>query len=503
VETTASAAPRLRATGLCKRYGAVQALLDVDFELAPGEIVALLGENGAGKSTLVKVLSGLIIPDTGEIEIDGERVDLSSSAKSQAAGIAVVQQEYSTVGALSIAENLVLGRANAPFIWAGRALRDEAVRLLNEVGLGHLDPKTKVENLSVAEMQLLEIARVLSRDAKIVIFDEPTAALSDAESVRVLEVVRNLAAKGISVVYVTHRLPEVFEIADRVAIFRNGLSLPPLPIAGATVEKVIELMLGRELGSMFPERAESFGEERLRIEEAVVAGLVAPVSITARRGEILGLTGQLGSGADLVVKAIANEAEVLAGRIVVDGNPLTTRTRAEGLKRGITYCSPDRKRNGIFAGVSILKNLSSSWLRSTATAGVISSRVERDRANGYATSFAIDSKRLGANVGQLSGGNQQKVALAKWLGNDPTIFLVEEPTRGVDVGARSDIYAKLRGLCDLGMTIVVSSSDTAEVLGLCDTIATFYHGELVAVRPAAEWTEDGLVAAVMNRSDRP
>jgi ribose transport system ATP-binding protein len=494
-------APRLRATGLSKRYGAVQALLDVDFELRAGEIVALLGENGAGKSTLVKVLSGLIVPDSGEIEMDGEAVDLTSSAKSQSAGIAVVQQEYSTVGALSVAENLVLGRSDSPFIWAGKRLRENARRLLGEVGLGHIDPRTKVDELSVAEMQLLEIARVLARDAKVVIFDEPTAALSDAESHRVLEVVRNLAAKGIGVIYVTHRLPEVFEISDRVAIFRNGRSLAPVSTADASVELVIEMMLGRELGSMFPDRGSDFGTERLRMDGAIVAGMDSPVSLTARRGEILGLTGQLGSGADLVVKALASEVEVLAGSVTLDGAPLTAKNRAQGLQRGITYCSPDRKRNGIFAGVSILKNLSSSWLRSISSATVVRSKDERARAHDYASSFAIDVRRLGANVGQLSGGNQQKVALAKWLGNEPTLFLVEEPTRGVDVGARSDIYAKLRGLCDQGMTIVVSSSDTAEVLGLCDTIATFYHGELVSVRPASEWTEDGLVAAVMNRSE--
>lgn len=498
---TKSDAPRLSARGLSKRYGAVQALADVAFEIGAGEIVALLGENGAGKSTLVKVLSGLIIPDEGEILIDGEPVDLSSSAKSQGAGIAVVQQEYSTVAALSVAENLVLGRADAPFIWAGRKLRQEARRLLQEVGLAHIDPATKVGELSVAEMQLLEIARVLARDARIVIFDEPTAALSATEAQRVLEVVRRLAQKGISVIYVTHRLPEVFEIADSIAIFRNGRSLSPVAAGESSVAKVIEMMLGRELESMFPDRPTEFGAERLNIDEVLIAGLAKPVSLSARRGEILGITGQLGSGADLLVKALASEAEVLEGTITVDGAPLIASSRAKGLAQGITYCSPDRKRNGIFAGVSILRNLSASWLPSVARSGVLSAKAERERGTSFAKDFAIDTRRLGSYVGQLSGGNQQKVVLAKWLGNDPTLFLVEEPTRGVDVGARSDIYAKLRGLCARGMTIVVVSSDTAEVFGLCDTIATFYHGELVAVRPAEEWTEDGLVAAVMNRSE--
>lgn len=497
---TNNSVPRLSATGLSKRYGAVQALNDVSFEIAEGEIVALLGENGAGKSTLVKVLSGLVVPDSGETLMDGQPVDLSSNAKSQAAGIAVVQQEYSTVPALSVAENLVLGRSDAPFIWAGKRLRAEATRLLAQVGLDHIDPSTQVSELSVAEMQLLEIARVLARDAKIVIFDEPTAALSASDAVRVLEVVRNLSVQGISVIYVTHRLPEVFEIADTISIFRNGRSLPSVKASEATVSTVIELMLGRELGSMFPDRAAALGEERLRVENVLIPGLEEPVSLTAHRGEILGITGQLGSGADLIVKALASEAEVLEGEIFVDGSPFSAANRRQGLAQGITYCSPDRKRNGIFAGVSILKNLSSSWLRSISRGGFLSFKEERHRATEYAETFAIDRKRMGSYVGQLSGGNQQKVVLAKWLGNNPSLFLVEEPTRGVDVGARSEIYSKLRGLCDQGMTVIVVSSDTAEVFGLCDTIATFYHGALVAVKPAAEWTEDGLVAAVMSRS---
>ncbi|MFB2585233.1 sugar ABC transporter ATP-binding protein [Herbiconiux liukaitaii] len=494
--------PRLVASGLSKRYGAVQALIDVEFDLKPGEVVALLGENGAGKSTLVKVLSGLVTPDTGTITMDGEVVSLSSSARSQAAGIAVVQQEYSTVGTLSVAENLVLGKAHSPFFWTRGRLRTEAKELLAEVGLGHIDPSTKVEELSVAEMQLLEVARVLAREARVVIFDEPTAALSDAETEKVLAVVRKLAGKGISVVYVTHRLPEVFAIADRVSIFRNGRSLPSVEIGDIDVAGVIQMMLGRKLESMYPERRPVSGDERLVLDDVVISGLNAPVSLRARRGEILGLTGQLGSGADLVVKALASETPILGGVVSVDGSPLNAKDRSKGLAAGITYCSPDRKRSGIFSGLSIVRNLSSSWLSSVSTAGTVSTRRERTAAEALATAFAIDSKRLGSSVGKLSGGNQQKVALAKWLGNDPTLFLVEEPTRGVDVGARSDIYAKLRGLCEQGMTVVVSSSDTNEIHGLSDTIATFYHGEMVGVRPADEWTEDALVAAVMNRSEK-
>ena len=308
---------RLSAEGISKHYGAVQALSDVHFSIREGEIVALLGENGAGKSTLVKVLSGLVVPDSGTITIDGGTVDLSTSAKSQEAGIAVVQQEYSTVPALSVAENLVLGRNDAPILWAGKSMRANARSLLAEVGLEHIDPRTKVADLTVAEMQLLEIARVLARDAKIVIFDEPTAALSAVDAQRVLEVVRNLAAKNISVIYVTHRLPEVYEIADTVAIFRNGRSLPSVSTADVDVNAVIAMMIGRELDTMFPDRAVELGDTRLELSGVKIAGMERAVTLSARRGEILGLTGQLGSGADLVGKALASEAAILSGTVKI------------------------------------------------------------------------------------------------------------------------------------------------------------------------------------------
>lgn len=241
---------RLRATGVSKTYGAVRALRDVSFELRAGEVMALLGENGAGKSTIVKVISGLVKPDTGTIEIDGSPVDISTSPLSQKAGIAVVQQEYSTVGTMTIAENLVLGQSNAPAWWSRKRLAASARELLGRVGLDDLDPRTRIEELSVAEMQLIEIARVLARDAKIVIFDEPTAALSDAEIARVLNVVRRLASEGRSIVYVTHRLGEVFEVADRVTIFRNGESGAPIAIDQLDVKSVVEKIIGRELGDM-------------------------------------------------------------------------------------------------------------------------------------------------------------------------------------------------------------------------------------------------------------
>ena len=494
-------APQLRlgVRRLSKRYGSVQALDEIDFELRPGEVMALLGENGAGKSTLVKILSGLVSPDSGEIEIDGSSATLYPSARSQAAGVAVVHQEYSSVPTLSVAENLVLGQKGVSPLWLPGRLNARAKKLLAAVGLDNLDPRTTVDRLSVAEMQLLEIARLLVRDARVLIFDEPTAALADREIERVLTVIRRLASEGRSVIYVTHRLPEVFRLADRVTVFRNGRSLPAKPVSELDVDAVITMMLGRELGTMFPNHGSFESKPIFQVDGLLASGLTQSVSLELRRGEILGLTGQLGSGASAVIQSLAGVLMPTAGHVQLDGEELSLRSRAATLKRGIAYCTADRKRDGIFAGRAIRENLSSPWMRSVSSGGWISGRRERRRTKEVAAQFAIDVKRLGIAVSTLSGGNQQKVAVGKWLGAEPRVMLLEEPTRGVDIGARAEIYQRLRELCNSGVGIIVASSDTSEILGLSDTIATFYRGQMTRIMAYNEWTEDALVREVMHQ----
>jgi ribose transport system ATP-binding protein/rhamnose transport system ATP-binding protein len=496
--TTTNAA-HLSARAISKRYGAVLALDEVNLELRSGEVMALLGENGAGKSTIVKLLSGLIHPDSGTITIDGSQVEITSPAASQRAGIAVVQQEYSTVGAMSIAENLILGSSTSRAWWGRRYLHDQAAALLERVGLGHLDPDTYAEELTVAEMQLLEIARVLARNASIIIFDEPTAALSDAEIIRVLNVVRRLRDEGKAIVYVTHRLGEVFQIADRVTIFRNGRSEDARDVAGLDVDTIISLMLGRNLGELYPPRSQVDIPGGLQVQELLVSGLRGPLNFEARRGRILGFTGQLGAGASSALQALSGTLPVLHGSIHIDGIAVNTRSRQAGIRAGIAYCSPDRKRDGIFPGVAIDRNLSSPWLGQIARLGIVSVRREREACRRSARQMALDVGRLRASVETLSGGNQQKVAVGRWLGIQPQVLLIDEPTRGVDVGARAEIYRQLRELCNAGLTVVIASSDTNEIFGLCDDIATFHRGEMTASAPAAEWTEESLVRAVMHQ----
>ena len=492
--------PRLRVRGLSKRYGSVQALDAVDFELRPGEVMALLGENGAGKSTLVKVLAGLVEPDVGTVEIEGAPTTLYPSGRSQAAGVAVVHQEYSSVPTMTVAENLVLGQSGVPPLWWPPTLNRRARELLTRVGLGDVDPHTPVEQLTIAEMQLLEVARLLVRDAQILIFDEPTAALTDREIDRVLAVIRQLVEDGRSVIYVTHRLAEVFRLTDRVTVFRNGRSLPPESTAELDIDAVIDRMLGRRLETMFPPRDTLTDEPLFEVDGLLAPGLVAPVGFSVRRGEIVGLTGQLGSGASTTVQALAGQLPRTAGRVVLAGEEVPARSHHASVRHGLAYCTGDRKRDGIFANRAIRENLSSPWLRAVANrAGWVSRSSERERGVEIAKRFAIDTERLESPVAALSGGNQQKVAVGKWLGTEPKVLMVEEPTRGVDVGARAEIYASLRRLCAGGLGIVVVSSDMPEVLGLCDTIATFYRGRMTSVAPHDELSEEELAREVMHQ----
>jgi ABC-type sugar transport system ATPase subunit len=422
--SAAAAALRLSVRGLSKRYGSVQALDDVAFELRAGEVMALLGENGAGKSTLVKILGGLVQADEGTIELEGRHADLFPSSRAQAAGVAVVHQEYSSVPTMTVAENLVLGQRGTGQLWLPWRLAARARRLLPAVGLDNLDPRLPVSSLSVAEMQLVEIARVLARDARILIFDEPTAALADREIERVLAVIRRLAAEGRSIVYVTHRLPEVFRIADRVTVFRNGRSLDPVRTSEVDVDGVIRMMLGRDLQTMFPPRDTARDDLVLEVGELLTEGLAAPVSFAAHAGEIVGLTGQLGSGASAAIQALAGRVPVARGNVALLGSALGLRSHRGVMKRGVVYCSADRKRDGTFLVKPIRENLSSPWLRSVSSGGWIHARRERVKARGIGASFAVDVARLESPVGTLSGGNQQKVALGKWLGLTPSLMLV-------------------------------------------------------------------------------
>ncbi len=482
--------------GIAKQYGAVQALKGVDFTLRPGEVMALLGENGAGKSTLVKILAGLERPDAGTVAISGRTVRIRSPQHSLQSGIAYVTQELSIVPVLSVAENICLGADRLSPFWTAGRLAERVAPYLRAVGLDDIDPATPAGQLSVAQQQLIEIARLLSRSARVLILDEPTAALSDVEIAKVMTVVRSLADQGRSIIYVTHRLGEVFEIADRVTIFRNGNSFDPVEVKTLAVDQLIEHLLGRRLDQMFPPRGAGGGEPVLELTDVIAPGLAQPLSLQLRAGEIVGLAGQIGSGANAIVRAIAGIQPRLQGQILLKGELLDPRDMRAAMARGVAYCSDDRKRDGIFGVRRVIENFSAPAMGRITTGGLLSRRREEEMAGRLARLFDFNVARLGSQAGKLSGGNQQKVALGKWLGIDPVVLLVEEPTRGVDVGARAEIYRHLRTLADKGLAIIFVSSDNQEVLGLADTIATFFRGRLVRVAAAKQLTPEALLRDV-------
>jgi ribose transport system ATP-binding protein len=491
-----TAEPYLQVRGVSRRYGNVVALRKADFEVRIGEVMALLGENGAGKSTLVKVLAGLVAPDQGVISIGGREVSLDSPARSREAGIAVVQQELSLVPSLSVAENLFLGGGPFSGAWSRRRLVRHAEPFLGLVGLEHVDPASDVELLTIAERQLTEIARLLARDARVLILDEPTAALSDVEITRIKRVVRSLADEGRAVIYVTHRLGEVFEIADRVTVLRNGAGVPPLEVEDLTIDSLVEHMLGRRLEQMFPPHGNATGDVLLRLEEVETEGLEEPISLTLRTGEMLGLAGQLGSGAEFLLRALAGRQPFTSGAVELGGTRLGAHSVRQAIQAGIAYCSGDRKRDGLFAIRSVSENLSAPAVKRVTHGGWIIRRREAELVRSLAGFFQVDPTRLPHTAKTLSGGNQQKIALGKWMSIEPRILLVEEPTMGVDVGARAEIYAHLRRLADDGLGVIFTSSDLPEVMGLSDTIATFFRGRLLRKGAAGTMTEEEVLRDV-------
>jgi ribose transport system ATP-binding protein len=479
----------LRMTGIEKSYGAVKALRGVDFELRRGEVMALLGENGAGKSTLVKILAGLVAPDTGQIEINGAVTTIGSTTRSQTLGIACAEQEMSIIGSLTVAENLFIGGVPIAGFWTSARLSAAARPHLDAVGLEHINPSTRAADLSVAERQLVEIARLIANDAKILILDEPTAALSDAEIELVKATVTRLADAGRSIIYVTHRLGEVFEIADRVTVFRGGHSSPAQEISTLTLDSLIEQMIGRKVEDLYPVRTGHSGGSILAVRHIRSNELAHPISLQVREGEILGIAGQLGSGAGSVLRAIAGIDAIESGEIELRGKTLPP---AHGLRQAISaqiaYVSSDRKHDGIFADLSVTTNMSAPALRLISPAGLMRHRREQVLACSNADQVAFSQSRLHQRAGQLSGGNQQKVALGKWLGMTPQVLLVHEPTRGVDVGARAEIYRHLRQLADNGMAIIIASSDLEEVHGVADTVITMFRGRQVRTSPSYDIT---------------
>ncbi|MCY4459066.1 MAG: sugar ABC transporter ATP-binding protein [Albidovulum sp.] len=467
----------LKLSAINRSFGAIQALKDADFEIGESEVMGLVGENGAGKSTLVKIISGFDDGYSGEFEMDGAAVRFPNPARAERAGISIAQQELSLIPAMSVAENIFLAGDQVPLVATKQVLARRARPYLDEVGLDSVDPSIAVNRLSVGEQQLVEVARLLAREPRVLILDEPTAALGESDSMRILAMVERLAASGKSIIYVSHRLDEIFKISHRITVLRDGMSQKPRAASELNVQSLVESMLGRELRNMFPPRASPARDAPLlEVRGVWPDATVEPFSFSAYPGEILGLAGQLGSGSGDILAAVGGARGIREGRIAFGGRSFMPRSPKEAIEAGIAYCSDDRKLDGLFLGRPIRENLTSPALDRISGFGILRRGVERGLASLNAEKFTVDVSRMRTEAGLLSGGNQQKVALGKWLAIEPKVILVNEPTRGVDVGARAEIYRKLREFADEGKAVVFASTDIQEITGLADRVVTFYRG---------------------------
>jgi ABC-type sugar transport system ATPase subunit len=470
--------PALRVRGIARAFGGVAALSGVDVDIGHGEVHALVGGNGSGKSTLIKIMSGVLAPDLGLVEIAGTPQRFRTAADAHRAGVAAVHQELGVVPALSVAENVFLGhrlpRRGVRVNWP--ALHRSAERHL--AGLGRpVDVTAPVSDLTPVQRTMVVIARALARDARVLLLDEPTASLTDTESDQVHQAVRRVRDRGVGVLYTTHRLAEVRQLCDRVTVLRNGWVVGHGSAADCGEDELIEWMVGEDLGEVFPERCG--GSEDVVLDVYGLTGRrIRDVAFTARRGEVLGIAGLAGSGRSELLRLLAGAQRRAAGTVLLDGRPMPARSIGSALAAGVAIVPEDRERHGVVLDTTATRNLTLTILRRVSRAGFVSRRRERSMAAGLGATLRLPDRHLDLAARQLSGGSRQKLVLGKALARTPRVLLLDEPTRGVDVAARAEIYAVLRQLTDRGTAVVLVSSDLPELLGLADRLLVLREGRL-------------------------
>jgi rhamnose transport system ATP-binding protein len=483
---------------LTKSFGAIKVVDDVSFDVRAGEVHALLGENGAGKSTLIKILAGVHAPDSGTVRVDGAPFKFGSPREARRLGVATVFQELLLFPELTVAENIGFG--NAPRTRWGAidwtAMRNRARTLLDSLDSPDLDPEAKVVSLSVADRQRVEIAKALSQDARLLIMDEPTAALAEADVQRLLDVVRRLRARGVAIIYISHRMPEIFALADRVTVLRDGRCLGTRTIAEVDEATLVSLMVGRPLDRLYPKSDAAPGRTVLELRNVSYGRRVREVSLTVRAGEIVGIAGLVGSGRTETALTVFGITPAAAGEILVDGRPVRIESPRQARDLGIAYVPEDRAHQGLVRPMSIAENVTMAVLDRIASGIVIRFAQERRRAVAAIERLGVRARGPAQPVRQLSGGNQQKVVLAKWLETAPRILIMDEPTRGIDVGSKAEIHALMVGLARQGVAILMISSELPEVLGMSDRVLVMNSGRIVATIDRAHVTADAVGAAM-------
>ncbi len=495
----------LRASGVSKAYAGARALAGVTFDLRPGEVHALVGENGAGKSTLIKIVTGAVARDEGTIEIGGQPVTRIDPHIARALGVAAIYQHPSLFPHLSVAENIALslepGGAWRTVDWGER--RRAARDLLARIGAS-IDPDRAVETLSMPEQQLVEIAKAAGADARIVIMDEPTASLTGREVERLFGVIARLRDAGVGIIYISHRLEEVFSVADRITVLRDGETVATVQASDVTPAQLIRMMVGREVSTVFPKREVEIGELALAlIGVGHTPSGVHHVSLSLHRGEIVGLAGLVGSGRTELAEVLFGLRPATAGTIQIDGRSVRITSPSEAIARGIAYVPEDRPRHGVVLELPIAANVTLASLGSVSRRGFVDAVSERTAAETFVEQLRIRTSSVDADAASLSGGNQQKVALARWLATNPRILILDEPTQGVDVGSKAEIHALMQNMAERGMAILMISSELPEILGMSDRVAVMHEGTVRGLLDRDEATQAGVLALALGHASGP
>ncbi|QOK25652.1 sugar ABC transporter ATP-binding protein [Cytobacillus oceanisediminis] len=489
--------PVVKMKNIHKSFFHVQVLKGVDFDLIPGEIHALMGENGAGKSTLMKILTGIHKSNSGEILYKGEIVEYHSPKEAEKAGIAVIHQELNIIPYLTVAENMFLGKElkRQPFgILKTKEMNEKTKENLNRLGID-IDPQKEAGELSVGQQQMIEIARAIAAETEVLIMDEPTAALTDREIETLFTVINQLRREGVAIIYISHRMEEIFRMCDRITVLRDGQSIGTKITSETDFEEIVKMMVGRELGERFPERTAEIGGDRFVVEDLSLEGIFNNISFNVRKGEILGVAGLMGAGRTEIMETIFGARKKKNGRIYMDGKELNIRKPHHAIAAGIGFITEDRKDEGLVLGLTVRENLAIPNLKKLSKSAVIQKQKEKQWTEEMIQKLRIKTSGPEQEVKSLSGGNQQKVVFGKWLGTEPKLLILDEPTRGVDVGAKKEIYSIMNELTEKGFSIIMVSSELPEILGMSDRVMVIHEGKLSAILDKKEASQEKIMEA--------